>query len=135
MLAEQVETYYLGQGYNCAEAMLRGIRDVYQLPLSDDSLPLVSGFGGGMHVGHLCGAVAGAVAGLGAMLVKDKGREAPGFAERCQELMENMLRDLGTDQCHPLKEAHFQEQQRCWAVVEQAANTFEQFAREAGLAP
>ena len=135
MLVEQVKTYYLGQGYNCAEAMLRGIRDVYRLPLPDDSLPLMSGFGGGMHVGRLCGAVAGAVAGLGAMLVQDRGRETPGFAEHCQGLMENMLRELGTDQCEQLKTEHDEEQQRCWAVVEKAAHTFEQYALEAGLAP
>ncbi len=135
MLIERVKHYYLDLGYNCAEAMLRGIRDVYKLPLSDDSLPLVSGFGGGMHTGRLCGAIAGAVAALGAMLVKDKGRDNPDFGARCAALTDQLVKDLGTDQCDPLRSQHAQEDIRCWRVVERAARTFEQFALDMGLNP
>lgn len=135
MLTERVRGYYMGQGYNCAEAMLRGIRDEYGLPIGDDSLGLVSGFGGGMHCGRLCGAVAGTVAGLGAMLVADKARDTPGFGDRCETLVRNMVRDLGSDLCEELKPRYYNEEDRCWGVVEQAARAFEQSAREAGLQP
>ena len=135
MLTEQVKSYYLSRGYNCAEAMLRGIRDVYGMPIGEDSLTLVSGFGGGMHCGRLCGAVAGAVAALGAMLVEDKGRDTPGFGEHCAALVQNLVRDLGSDQCDDLRPRFHNEENRCWGVVEQAAQTFEQYAREAGLQP
>lgn len=135
MLTERVKGYYLGQGYNCAEAMLRGIRDEYALPIGDDSLKLVSGFGGGMYCGRLCGAIAGAVAGLGAMLVEEKGRDTPGFGQRCEALVKSMMSDLGSDLCDDLRPRFHSEENRCFGVVEQAARTFEAYAREAGLQP
>lgn len=133
MLSERVLHYYTGQGYNCAEAMLRGIRDTYGLPIAEESLNLVSAFGGGMGCGRLCGAVAGAVAALGAMLVEDQAHQTPGFGDRCAALVERMVKELGSDQCSDLKPRHYQEDLRCQQVVKQAAQAFEAYAREAEL--
>ena len=78
MLRKIAEGYYK-QGYNCAEAMLRAINLVWGLRLSDESLRLAAGFGGGMGCEDACGAMTGAVAGLSALLVKDKAHATPGF--------------------------------------------------------
>ena len=63
MLRKIAEGYYK-QGYNCAEAMLRAINMAWGLRLSDESLRLAAGFGGGMGCEDACGAMTGAVAGL-----------------------------------------------------------------------
>ena len=54
MLRETAEGYYK-QGYNCAEAMLRAINMAWGLRLSDESLRLAAGFGGGMGCEDACG--------------------------------------------------------------------------------
>ena len=84
MLRETAEGYYK-QGYNCAEAMLRAINMAWGLRLSDESLRLAAGFGGGMGCEDACGAMTGAVAGLSALLVKDKAHATPGFGALCAQ--------------------------------------------------
>ena len=45
MLRDKVYAYYIEQGMNCAEAMLLGANDEYELGLSPESANLIGGFG------------------------------------------------------------------------------------------
>ncbi len=57
---------------NCAEAILYAANEHYNLDLSEKALKLVSGFGGGVKEGHLCGIISGSVAVLSILF---KGKE------------------------------------------------------------
>jgi C_GCAxxG_C_C family probable redox protein len=50
---------------NCCERILYGSNIVYELGLSNNNMRLAAGFGGGMGIGSMCGAISGAVMVLG----------------------------------------------------------------------
>jgi C_GCAxxG_C_C family probable redox protein len=55
---------YFDSGFNCAESVLLALSEV--LNITNDCIPRVAtGFGGGMRTGNICGAVSGAIMGLG----------------------------------------------------------------------
>ena len=55
---------YFNSGFNCAESVLLALSEV--LNITNDCIPrIATGFGGGMRTGDICGAVSGAVMGLG----------------------------------------------------------------------
>lgn len=133
MLKDAARTYY-SQGYNCAEALLRAANDRYALGLDERALKTAAGFGGGMGAEKACGALTGAVAALGPMLVEGRAHDAQGFGPLCAAWVARFTQALGGDQCGPLKKLHRrQDGSRCLATVELAAEAFEAFLAERGL--
>ena len=60
------EEYYRSGDFYCSEAIVKTIKDAFQLPVSDDVIAAASGFPVGMGgAGCTCGAVAGGVMALG----------------------------------------------------------------------
>ena len=81
---------YFNNGYSCSESMIKWAID--EGLVSEDILPLATPFSGGMGVGCLCGAVAGAQMILGAQF----GRENKAGNEiiarkKAQELMQRFM--------------------------------------------
>ncbi len=69
------ENYYRNGDYYCSEAIVRTIRDVYQVNAPDTVIAMASGFPVGIGgMGCTCGAVAGGVMALGLFF----GRTEPG---------------------------------------------------------
>lgn len=58
MLKDIAEKYYI-QGYNCAESLIRAGNEYYNLNLDENALKMTGAFGGGFHVGDVCGALSG----------------------------------------------------------------------------
>jgi C_GCAxxG_C_C family probable redox protein len=58
--ADAVEEFLTLKG-NCAEVVLKSLRNHLELPLTDDQLAISTAFGGGMHSGCSCGSLTGAV--------------------------------------------------------------------------
>lgn len=68
------EGYYRNGDFYCSEAIVKTIKDEFQLPVSDDIIAASSGFPVGMGgSGCTCGAVAGGIMSLGLVF----GRTAP----------------------------------------------------------
>ena len=129
MLKDTARTYYLND-YNCAEALLRAINDVYHLNLSEDALKLAAGFGGGMGCEKACGALTGAVAAMGPLLVTGKAHDLQGFGKVCADWVACFVQELGDDQCGPLKAMYRKEDgTRCLETVERGAEAFEKFVQ------
>lgn len=81
---------YFNNGYSCSESMIKWAID--EGLVSEDILPLATPFSGGMGVGCLCGAVAGAQMIIGAQF----GRENKAGNEiiarkKAQELMQRFM--------------------------------------------
>ncbi|MGI6365999.1 MAG: C-GCAxxG-C-C family (seleno)protein [Bacillota bacterium] len=53
-------------GYNCAEAVFLAATETFGLSLGPKDVRLATGFGGGLGLGEVCGALSGAVLALGA---------------------------------------------------------------------
>jgi len=127
MLTDKVMKYYSEENdLNCAESMIYGANDEYDLKLSEDALKTMSAFGGGMAVESVCGALTGAVAALGIMFTGDKSVEK----DRRKEIIENFYKSfeekLGTDNCEELKEKYKDEVEGCLKVVELSAEVLEE---------
>ena len=60
---------YFNNGYSCSESMIKWAID--EGLVSEDILPLATSFSGGMGVGCLCGAVAGAQMIIGALFGRE----------------------------------------------------------------
>lgn len=63
-LKELVKGYYK-EGFNCAEAMLRGANEYFELGLTGDTLKMASGFGKGMFALSTCGVISGSIMVMG----------------------------------------------------------------------
>lgn len=104
-------------GYNCAQTVLKQFCTDYQLPV-EQALLLASGFGGGMRMGSVCGAVSGGIMAIGLALgFTDPVHKADidcyvlDFIASFKETMGCMdCRDLiGIDTCDPAQRASAKE--------------------------
>ncbi len=132
MLKEKAAVYYTPlYDYNCAEAMIYAANDVYELNLSKDTLKVMAGFGGGMAVESTCGALAGGIAVLGILFVKEKAHESDQMKNLVTEFMNLFETRMGTIYCGELKDRYREEPpQKCRCVVEVAADILEKILVE-----
>ncbi|MGL5614632.1 MAG: C-GCAxxG-C-C family protein [Sarcina sp.] len=73
---EQAEKYYRDGDYFCSEAIVKTIKDAFELDFSDDIIKLASGFPVGMgRSGCTCGAVSGGVMALGMVAGRTEGKD------------------------------------------------------------
>ena len=76
-VTECLHHYFHSLGYNCAETTLRAADEAWELHLPEEAFRLMGGFGGGMGVQGVCGAVSGGVAALSHYYVHITGHQSP----------------------------------------------------------
>ncbi len=106
---------------NCAETILYGANQAYNLNITPDDLRLAAGFGGGMGIESVCGALTAAVMVLGRMFVKERAHESTKIKELAQELFAAYEAEMGSIVCAPLKQQYRTEEVGCRKVIERAA--------------
>ncbi len=129
-LSECASAYYSEQDMNCAESVILGVNDFYALELDPSTLRVAAGFGGGLCVGSLCGAVSGAIMALGVLYVKERAHESEVMKRIVPEFLHEFEDLYGSLDCTPLKEQYHQESGKCVKVVKLAAALLEQMIRE-----
>lgn len=135
MLKDKANYYYIDKGMNCAEAVLLGANDEYDLGLAPDSAKLIAGFGGGIGCGNICGALAGAVAIVGHMLIQQDAHRTEGFGDECAKLYKEFEDKLGSTLCTELGEKNKRKDgSRCKITVDAACDVLESFLHERGKA-
>lgn len=136
MLAQLIkDDFGIKEDYSCAEKILYGANKVYGLGLDKQALKLVSGFGGGMGIESVCGALTGSIMVLGRLFVVDKAHESPRCKELTKELLNRYQEEMGDILCKPLKEKYRTEEEKCKFVVLKAAELLDSIvAREQGKA-
>ena len=96
-LAEEISKGYFRQGLNCAECVMRTFLDIYDTGMPDEIMALSTGFGGGM--GHtrmgVCGAISGALMGLGTAEGRRNPLEGDDPAERIRKLQQEIYPRFG----------------------------------------
>lgn len=123
---------FLEKGYgkkedlNCAEKILKGANIVYGLDLDEDCCRLISGFGGGLCVGHLCGTVAASVAVLSKLFVADRAHEGNLICEVTEEFLALFQKEMETLMCAPLKARYRTPEAGCSYVIFKAAQALDQ---------
>lgn len=92
---------YRGQGFTCSEAIIKAYNEEHNtnIPIS-----LGSGFGAGVAVGSLCGAVGAAVVVIGSLKGRESSDEANEAKKYAKELMISIKEKYGTEICKELKQ-------------------------------
>lgn len=134
MLADKCKKYYdKTYNLNCAECILYGANEEYNLSLNSFDFKLAAGFGGGMAVEGICGAVLGAVMVLGRMFVDKKAHESARIKLLTREFIEKFNSRMKTDNCKELKALYRNDEKRCIDIITAAAEILDEIViRETG---
>jgi len=123
------------EDFNCAEKILYGANQAYNLGLDDQALKIAAGFGGGMAIGSVCGALTASVMVLGLLFVKKKAHESSKIKTLTQELFNAYRKEMKDIHCGPLKAKHRTEELKCKNVIVKAAEILDRMiAREYPIA-
>ena len=117
--------YMKKEGLNCAETILRTTNTDMGLGLDKNALRLAAGFGGGMGVGNVCGALTGCIMVLGRLYVKERAHESTRIKDVEQKLIASFEKEFGTLLCTPIKDKYFHPEDKCKAVVLKTAELLE----------
>ncbi len=126
LLEQNVRHHYTTLNHNCAETLLAACNDTFDLNIPNSSLPLLSGFGGGMFTGDTCGALCGCTAALGMMLVKTKAHETLELPKAQRLLVQNFRQALGEVHCAQIKPNFHSPTSRCLNTCLLAAKAMNQ---------
>jgi len=123
------EGFTEGKDLNCAESILYGGNQAYELGLDESSLNLAAGFGGGMGIEATCGALTGSIMVLSSLFVEDRAHDS-----RIYDIDEKFLREfeekMGSIDCTPLKEGYRSEKRGCRDVILAAAEVLDDVLEE-----
>lgn len=122
MLAELIASGFgQKQDFNCAEKILYGANQVYQLGLTREALKLSAGFGGGMGIGDTCGALTAGVMVLSHLFVNERGHESKKIKALTQEFYATYRREMQEIHCAQLKATYFTPEKKCADIIHVAA--------------
>ena len=116
---------------NCAEKMLYGANWAYDLKLSPEALKLSAGFGGGMGVESICGAITGGIMVLSHIYVNQRAHESCRIKDLESEFIETFKNEMGCIDCKALKAEYRNDEIKCNLVIFKAAEILDRIvARE-----
>lgn len=107
--------------FSCSEKMLRGANEAYLLGLDEKALRLASGFGRGMGLELVCGALTGGVMVLSELFVKERAHESERIKRLTSEFLERYSDEMGDIDCKPLRAAYHDDIAKCREVILKAA--------------
>lgn len=93
---------YRELGFNCAESTLMACNEAWDLGLSEEQMLVMGGFGSGMGVKDVCGAVTGGIAGLSVKYAVNTGHESPLLMKKVQTYVEQIQKEIGHIHCREL---------------------------------
>ena len=106
---------------NCAESMLWGANEVYQLGVDPKYLRFAAGFGGGMCCEKDCGVITGMVMVLSYLYAKEKGHNSPEMKRIIQEAIYQFEEQYGSSNCTELKKRYRSEAKGCYDLIRYGA--------------
>jgi C_GCAxxG_C_C family probable redox protein len=125
-MTEKIENDYMkNHGLNCTETILRVANEGLGLGLDKNALLLAAGFGGGMAVGNVCGALSGAIMVLSRLYVKERAHEGTRIKEIEKKFIGVFEKEFGTLLCTPIKGKYFKPDVHCKSVVLMASKMLE----------
>ena len=135
MLRDQVkkkiehELQYDGQQelfhYNCAQAILYGANEYYNLNLDAKALKLITPFGGGMCTGNTCGMLAGGIAVIGVLFAEDMPTQNLKMKEVTRYWIEQFEREFQHINCSQIKAINVKNNEGCANLILRAADLLE----------
>lgn len=118
--------YGKDQDFNCAEKVLSGANETYQLGLTKAALKMAAGFGGGMAIEDTCGTLTASIMVLGILFVKNNAHESTRIKELTKELLESFRTEMADIDCAPLKAKYRTEEIQCRDIILKAAQILDE---------
>ena len=118
------------ENFNCAEKILYGANEIYDLGLNNQSLKLSAGFGGGMGIESVCGALTACVMVLSHKYVDNIGRESEHIKPLTQKLFQEFINEMQSIQCTYLKATYKNEETGCKYIILKAADILDRLMKE-----
>ncbi len=109
------------EGYNCAERILYGANIAYNLGLPKEALKLSAGFGGGMGIQSICGALTASIMVLSHKYVNTVAHESDAYKIMNQKLFNEFLSEMNSIQCTYLKKTYKTEDKGCTDIIVKTA--------------
>ena len=118
MLKETAKKYWNEEyDLNCAECIMYAANEEYNLNLSEQTLKVMAGFGGGMATGDICGVITGSIGVIGIMFTEVSGHKSPIVKEMTRQFIERFKEKLGYIKCIDLKKEYINVK-RCTLMIE-----------------
>jgi len=96
---DHLEKYFVERGCNCAETTFFAANDAWEMGMPADFMKMMGGFGGGMGVKSVCGAVTGGIAALSCYYVRESGHNSPLLMAKVRKYHELINERIGTVDC------------------------------------
>ena len=131
MLKERAGKFYSEDNdLNCAECLLHGANEEYDLGLDQKGLDTMSSFGGGMAVESVCRAFTGGVAVLGVMFTGDKSMDSEKRKAIISDIYKRFEDHFGSVYCSKIKEKFRDDVTGCRGVVEHSAEILDEIIQK-----
>jgi C_GCAxxG_C_C family probable redox protein len=126
-MLKEVAKKYRTEEYdlNCAECIMYASNEQYDLNLSKETLKVMSGFGGGMSTGDVCGVITGSIGVIGIMFTEVSGHKSPKVREMTKEFINKFKEKLGYTKCVDLKKEYVNVK-KCTLMIEAGADILEE---------
>lgn len=136
MLVELLsDGYGKAMDLNCAEKILYGANWAYDLKLSPESLKLSAGFGGGMGVGSVCGAISGSIMVLSHLYVTRNSHQNVRVKELEKEFITKFNSFYACTDCATLKGKYVDDKEiGCYYIILKAAEILDEIVEREGFA-
>ncbi len=127
MLAKLIESGFGNEeDYNCAEKILYGSNQVYDLGISSKSLKMCAAFGGGMAIEDKCGVITAGLMVLGLLFTETVAHQSEALKPIALEFMNKYETSMGSIDCGPLKNNHRDDQSGCYKVILEGAKVLDE---------
>ena len=105
------------ENFNCAEKILSGDNIAYNLNLNSETLKLSSGFGGGMAIESVCGALTAGIMVLSNKYVEGIGQNSDKIQEINQRFFREFIEEMDNINCSHLRAVHSKEDIGCFNII------------------
>ena len=119
--------YYNERHCNCAQTVFLAAMEAWELDVPADSARLLAGFGGGLGMGIVCGAVAGGCAALSCKSEAwDEDLQRRNTMKKIRTFIRLVRERYGSENCRDLRPRFFDSQQRCLQTIRHVAETLDE---------
>lgn len=103
MIKDHIRKCYLEKECPCSESILCAVAEEYKLELEESTFRALGPFGGGIGVGHICGAITGGIASIGVLLYRGDKKSLSKSKKATIEFYEAMVTFFKSEMCFYIK--------------------------------
>lgn len=104
---DEEKALYGDKSFNCCEKTLKGANRVYNLGLDENGEHISAGFGGGMGIESVCGAVTGSVMAISLRCCHSIQKNSDFKEKYVIPFLERVEKEMGSIYCKDLKPKYF----------------------------